>query len=144
MSERASPWKRAPSRPPMVGWTATPPASTFTVTFGGSSRVSCPFGPFTSIFPFATAAVTPFGRATGRLPVRDSRSASPWLSVSVGFACAVMVSPNLAEELAANALATRFLVGHDPAARAQDGHAHARADTRNAIEAHVDPAPGGG
>ena len=32
---------------------------------------ACPFGPFTSILPFATVTVTPFGSATGRLPTRD-------------------------------------------------------------------------
>ncbi len=83
MSARVSPWKRAPSRPPMVGFTVTLPASTFTSTLGGSSRESWPFGPLMSILPSAIDAVTPFGSSTGRLPTRERRSASPAGPLSV-------------------------------------------------------------
>src|SRR5580704_11479568 len=54
-----------------------------------------------------------------------------------------MASPNFAEELAADTLTARFLVGHDSAARAEDGHAHPRDDTRDPVVPHVDAAAGG-
>src|ERR1700733_8248091 len=55
-----------------------------------------------------------------------------------------MMSPHLAEKLAADALLAGFLVGDHTFARRQDRHAHARADAGNALVANVDAAPGGG
>src|SRR4051812_24076398 len=127
MSERASPWKRAPSRPPMVGTTLTALFSSLTVTFGGRTRESCPFGPFTSIAPSLITTVTPFGTSTGRLPVRDSRTSVIFFAV-VWVACAVMASPHFAQELAADALLPGFFVGHHAAARAEDRDPHAGAN----------------
>src|SRR3954469_9113837 len=133
MSERASPWKRAPSRPPMVGTTLTALFSSLTVTFGGRTRVSCPFGPFTSIGPALFTTVTPFGTSTGRLPVRESRTSVIAFAglEAVAVACAVMGSPHFAQELAADALLPGFFVGHHAAARAEDRDPHAGADARD-------------
>ena len=55
----------------MPAVTAILPPSTFTLTFGGSARESVPFGPLTSMVWSFTVAVTPFGSAIGRLPMRD-------------------------------------------------------------------------
>ena len=53
-----------------------------------------------------------------------------------------VVSPNAADELAADLLLTRLAVGHDPAARGEDRDAHARTDARDAVVADVDAAAG--
>src|SRR6202020_2175310 len=58
--------------------------------------------------------------------------------------CVVMISPDLAEQLAADALLARLAVGHDPAARAEDRDPHARAHAVDAVVADVHAAPRSG
>src|SRR5690349_21526656 len=125
MIERARPWKRAPSRPVMVGRTSTSFPSTFTFTFGVSARERLPFGPFTSILPFATVMVTPFGSSTGRLPTRDCFICSGRRlgGAPLGDFALLMRSPNLAEELSADALLARLTIGEAASVRGEDGDA---------------------
>src|SRR5450755_3930869 len=53
------------------GVRVTPSAPTLASTSGTKVTFSSPFGPFTlTVFP-STVAVTPFGSATGFLPIRD-------------------------------------------------------------------------
>src|SRR5881275_2328194 len=103
MSDWARPWKREPSRPPIVGITVSVLPSILTWTFGGSGLVMVPFGPFTSNAPSLSVTVTPLGSVTGRLPVRDCLRS--WMA-------SVMASPNAAKQLAADLLLAGFLVGH--------------------------------
>src|SRR4029077_296420 len=135
MSARAKPWKREPSRPPIVGRTFTAVPSTVTFTFGGSLRESWPFAPFTSSVSPLSVAVTPLGSSTGRLPTRDCLR-----SEVVVVVCVVMASPDGAEELAAHALLARVAVGHHAARRREDRDPHARTNARNAIVTDVDAA----
>src|SRR5579883_7583 len=135
ISARASPWKREPSRPGSVGVVTMALFSTFTETPGGRTRLSVPLAPLISIAPSLTVAVTPFGSAMARLPTRECLMSVVWV-----VACVVMASPSpdLAEQLAADALAPRLAVGHHAAARAEDRDAHARAHPADAVVPHVD------
>src|SRR5580704_5372066 len=114
---------------------STAPPSTLAATPGGSPRDSVPFGPFSSIAASFTVALTPFGRAIGRLPIRDCRKPS-WSGTWV-----VMGSPDLAKKLAADALLASFAIRHDAAARAEDRDAHAGAHALDSIVPHVDAPP---
>src|SRR6476659_9294543 len=88
-TERARPWKRAPSRPPIVGTIVIFWPSTLIFTFGGTGRESVPFGPVTSNLSPLTEALTPFGRSIGRLPVRERRRGSPVVGAAAVVAAAI-------------------------------------------------------
>src|SRR5205814_5270264 len=78
-------------------------------------RAISPFGPFTVILCPSICAVTPLGRATGFLPIRDI----------------ARLLPDDREHFAAHSGGARFAVGHESLRRAQDRHAEAVLDTRN-------------
>src|SRR5258708_12142370 len=88
--------------------TTTCSASCDTSMADGSLRVSSPRGPLTVMpFPSWRVTVTPLGRATGCLPIRDI-----WALL-----------PDESEELAARAPLTRLTVGHQPLPRGEDREA---------------------
>src|ERR1700690_2733571 len=124
----------------MVGITVMLAPSILTSTFGGSLRDELPFGPLASMTPLFNVAETPLGITTGRVPIRVwGRSVSfPFSAVACWLACWFMMrSPNLAEELAADALLTRFFVGQNSAAGRKDRDAHARANLRDLIMCNI-------
>src|SRR5258706_14129869 len=85
--------------------TTTCSASCDTSMADGSLPVSSPRGPLTVMpFPSWRVTVTPLGRATGCLPIRDI--------------CALL--PDESEELAARPRLTRLTVGHVPLRRERD------------------------
>ncbi len=74
------------------------------------TRESSPFGPFTLTVGPSTVTVTPAGMGTGIFPMRD------------------MGSPDLAEDLAADARRAGLAVGEDASARGEDGDPEAVQD----------------
>src|SRR5687767_2285309 len=90
------------------------------VTPAGSRCASSPFGPRTRTSPAACSTVTPFGIAMGSRPTRDMRS------------------PDLADDLAADALLPRLAVDHDAARRGEHVDAEPAPDGRNLGGADVD------
>src|SRR5690348_17455780 len=82
-------------------------ASTSSTSLSDSS----PLGPFTRTFFPSTFAVTPFGRGTGFLPIRDI----------------LLSSEHPAEHFAAHVLLARGAVRHHALRRGDDGHAEALA-----------------
>src|SRR5690242_16913350 len=82
----------------------------------GNLRDSSPFGPFTETVEPSMLTVTPLGTVTGILPIRDI--VRPPL-------------PDEGEQLAPGVGATSLRVRHEPARRAQDGHAESVAHARD-------------
>src|SRR5262249_4002126 len=105
----------------------TSPPSTATVRPGGMRLPSSALGPLTfRTFPsFLTS--TPFGIATGILPMRDT--------------CVSPGSPDVAEDLAAQLLFPCLLAGHDPAGRREDGDSETAQDLGDRLGRRVDPPP---
>src|SRR5260221_1346398 len=109
--------------------TTTCSASCDTSMADGSLRVSSPRGPLTVMpFPSWRVTVTPLGRATGCLPIRDI-----WALL-----------PDESEELAARARLTRITVGHQPLRRGEDRDAQSVAHARHLGHADVLAQPGRG
>ena len=87
------------------GFTVTAPSSTAIVTSSVAVNARVPFGPFTSTVCPETVAVTPPGRSTGFLPMRDiappqntvQRTSPPTLAVR---ACASDMTPFGVETMA--------------------------------------------
>src|SRR5688572_31217153 len=98
--------------------TTTSPSWMAIAQCGASASSSVPFGPFTRTRPSATCTSTPLASFTGCLPMRD-------------------ISPDLREQLAADAGVARLGVGQDAARRGQNGDAQAAADLRDLLRAHV-------
>src|SRR5450755_2979173 len=88
------------------GVRVTPSAPTLASISGTNMTFSSPFGPFTLTVLPSTEAVTPFGSATGFLPIRD-----------------IMRSlEHLAEDFAAHILFPGMGVGHHALRRGDDRH----------------------
>src|SRR5436190_12566337 len=123
-SERLRPWSDlSTASSPERARTIFPP-STLAVTPPSRVRESSPFGPLTVSVAPETVAVTPVGSGTGIFPIRD------------------MTSPDLAEDLAADALHARLAVGEDAVARREHGDAEAVEHLRELAHAAVRAAAG--
>src|SRR5262245_57777404 len=104
--ERESPWSArsrgvSPTRESLIA-----PPSTLAVTPPSGGREGSPLGPLTLTTAPSAVAVTPCGMATGILPMRDMGA-----------------SPDLAEDLAADAGGARLAVREHAPARRDDGDA---------------------
>src|ERR1700744_110519 len=113
------------------GVTVMPSASTFASTSLTSFTDSSPLGPLTLTVLPSTEAVTPLGRATGFLPIRDILFSSPSESRTEHFAADVLFTGcavchhalRRRNNRKAEALAVRFdfrRAGVDAAARSRD------------------------
>src|SRR3546814_18770369 len=80
--------------------------------------------PFAETRPPLMAISTPAGTSTGFFPIRDILSSSP----------SPASSEDAAEHFATHVGRARFLVGHDPARRRQDGDAEAVVEPRQLLE----------
>src|SRR4029453_8343407 len=89
----------------------------------GCAWRSWPFGPFTSMAPSTTLTVTPFGMVMGFLPIRD-----------------MVVSPNVAEDFAADTSLHRGSSGHPSARGRQDARAETCQHVGHIVAAEVDAA----
>src|SRR5439155_21490171 len=85
-------------------------------------------GPFTVTFWPSTLAVTPAGTATGFLPMRDMVSLPS------------SVSEHRAEDLAADVLLARLVIGHDAFRRRENRDAESVVDARQRLDRGIDPA----
>src|SRR3954447_18448246 len=83
--------------------------------------VSSPLGPLTAMLPGAISTVTASGTGTGFLPIRLIRSQSP----------------DVGDDLAADALGAGFVAGHDASGGADDRGAGAPLDPRHALVVDV-------
>src|SRR5258708_13975129 len=110
------------------GATMVLPASILGVMSSGITPSSAPFGPFTLTFWPSTLALTPCGTATGFLPMRDMVSLFT-----------LSRSEHRAQDLAADVLIARVVVGHDALGRRQDRHAEPVVDARQGLDRGVDP-----
>src|SRR2546425_11121473 len=106
-------------------FTTTVPSSSVSNISGCSERLISPFGPFTVIRRPSICAVTPWGSATGFLPIRDM----------------ARLLPHHREHFAAHPGGARFAVGHESLRRAQDRHAEAVLDAGGLARLHVAPQP---
>src|SRR6185312_6081081 len=94
------------------GETSMLPSWSLAMTSSTRTCLSSPFGPFTETsWPF-TDAVTPFGTATGFLPIRD-----------IDIALRNPVLEHAAQNLATHILGTGARVGHDAFRRRKYGDA---------------------
>src|SRR5690349_2744836 len=106
------------------GVNVTPSSPTLASTSGTSVTFSSPFGPFTLTVLPSTVAVTPFGNATGFLPIRD-----------------IMRSlEHLAEDFAAHILLASVRVGHHALRRGDDRHAKTLAMGLEFLHRRINPA----
>src|SRR5687768_6774533 len=118
---RARPWNLFSCGSSESFFVTSVPSSMAAVMPGGSACFICPFGPFTST-PLASALmVTPFGIAIGFFPIRD-----------------MVVLPNVAENLAADAGLLCRLSGHHAARGRQNRHAEAAQHRRHFVAARID------
>src|SRR5256886_10520596 len=116
-------------RPCSALWRLSSEGRRPTTAFSASARVSpgcvarliSPFGPFAVIRLPSIWAVTPLGRGTGFLPMRDMSR----------------LLPDHREQLAAHAGGAGFAVGHEALWRGQDRHAEAVLDARDLARFHV-------
>src|SRR5262249_44749910 len=92
-----------------------------------SRWLSSPFGPFTATLPGATSTVTESGTAIGFLPI---------LLIRFLGGC----SPDVGDNLAADALLLRFVTGHHPGRGADDRGSGAAVDPRHLGVVDVAPA----
>src|SRR5690606_33279594 len=95
-------------------FTLITPSSVDTAMSAGRVRDRVPLGPFTVTVAPSIATETPFGRATGRFPMRDI--ASPL--------------PDDGEQLAAQVGAACLAIGHQSARRRDDRDAESVLDSR--------------
>src|SRR5262249_7943689 len=110
---RVSPWS-ARCSPRSVGLsTLSAPASTVTFMSVSTTWSSSPFGPLTLTVPGLTSTSTPSGISIGFLPMR---------LMSGG-------SPDVRDDLSADAALARLVAGHHSARGGHDGRAHASEDT---------------
>src|ERR1041385_4291561 len=93
------------------------------VSSGWIVRLSSPLGPFTVICRPSTRAVTPAGRDTGRLPMRDMPG----------------LLPDHREELAADAGGAGFSIRHHTLRRAEDRHPQAVLHPRDLARLDIAP-----
>src|SRR5881398_1405368 len=120
-SERVSPC-RARCSPRSVGRaTVSSSPSCATVMSRWMRSESSPFGPCTRTTPGSIVTVTPMGTVMGLRPMRDISECSP----------------DLRDDLAADALLARLVAGHDAVGRRDDGGAHAALDLAHALRAGV-------
>src|SRR5262249_36833308 len=111
----SSPWREACSSP----------FSSLKVMPAGTGVVSLPLGPWTSRRSGLTWTWTPFGIGVTLRPTRDMGKRS---------------LPDVAEDLAAHALAGRAAPGHEAARGGEDVDAEAAVHARDLVLAAVDPA----
>src|SRR5215218_6016423 len=94
---------RARCSPRSVGRaTVTAPSSCLTAISCERRCLSSPFGPLTAMLPGAISTVTASGTGTGFLPIR------------------LIASPDVSDDLAADALGAGFVAGHHPDGGADD------------------------
>src|SRR4051794_12713826 len=89
--------------------------------------LSSPFGPFTATAPGLTSISTPSGISIGFLPIR-----------------LISCSPDVRDDLAADAPLPGLVAGHDAARGRHDRGAHASEDARNRVLGDVAAAAGAG
>src|SRR5690606_12996691 len=123
-SERASPWNARVSRSSLLRSTSSVSPSWRTVMSPGSSRARAPFGPLTATERPSMVTSTPLGTGMGALPMRDMLATPP--------------SPDVAEDLAADATLARLTVGHEPLAGGHDCDTEAAEHPGDAIGLGVD------
>src|SRR6187402_1265315 len=121
---RARPWNLSSSRSSRALRVTSWPSSTTATTPGGSACFICPFGPFTSTPASLTLTVTPLGIAIVFFPILD------------------MASPNVAEDLAADAQALRGATGHHALRGREDVHAQSAEHRRNPVTPRIDAETG--
>src|SRR5262245_54102452 len=119
MRARWRPWRARSEGSSPTRERTTVPASTFAVTPPSSACTSSPLGPFTLTDEPSTVTVTPDGIGTGIFPMRD------------------MGSPDLAEDLAADAVGAGLAVREHPAARRQHADAEPVQDPGQLADAAV-------
>src|SRR6056297_3753015 len=107
------------------GVTEMDPSPMVMVTSSVAVKVLASFGPLTSMVWPESVAVTPSGRATGCLPIRDM-SGPP--------------SKYRAEHFAADIGGARGCIRHHTLGGGDNRHTEALADLRNVLDAHVDAA----
>src|SRR5580765_4878117 len=90
----------------------------------GMLRSSEPFGPATVIWRSLIVTVTPLGTGIGALPIRD------------------ISSPDVTEDLAADALLAGLAVGQQSTARGEHGHAEPAEHAGDLVGLRVDAKPG--
>src|SRR3954468_21598070 len=83
---------------------------------GLTAWLNSPLGPLTETIPGLTSTVTPSGTAIGFLPIRLTQTTD---------------SPDVGDDLAADALLLRLVAGHHAHRGGQDGRAHATQDPRD-------------
>src|SRR5262245_21052017 len=136
MSFRVSPWTLRARRESSRRCTTAVLPSTVIDTSGSRVRVRVPFGPSTRIVPSLTCSFTASGMVTGRRPMRDMASSGV---LRDRVRCRRhRRSPDLADHLAAHALAACLAVREDALGRRQDAHAEPPAHRRDLAGADVD------
>src|SRR6476659_3179016 len=111
---------RARCSPRSVGRaTVTAPSSCSTVMSGERVCRSSPFGPLTAMLPGAISTETASGTGTGFLPIR------------------LICSPDVGDDLAADALLPGFVAGHHASGGADDRGSGSAVDPGNALVVDV-------
>src|SRR4029453_7635937 len=125
-SARARPWNARCWRSSFVRWQLSSAPWSANVMPGGTGVVSLPLGPCTSTVPSLIWILTSLGTAMTLRPTRD-------MSVLL---------PDVAEDLAAHALAGGGLAGHQAAGGGEDVDAQAAVHAGDLVLAAVDAAAG--
>src|SRR3712207_6475142 len=99
-----------------------------------TSWLSSPFGPLTATRPGATSTVTPSGSSMGFLPMRLM------ISSPVSSRRSSVRSPNVGDDLAADAGGLRLVAGHHAARGADDRRAGPAVHPRDGRLVDVAPA----
>src|SRR6187399_1865402 len=108
---------RARCSPRLVGRsTVSTPSACSTFISLDSAWPSSPFGPLTAIWPGLTSTVTASGTVIGFLPIR-----------------LISCSPDVGDDLAADALCLGFVAGHDANRGADDRRPGTAVDARNLV-----------
>src|SRR5215218_1532982 len=121
---------RARCSPRSVGRsTVRVPSATETFMSRSKACSSSPFGPFTVTAPGWTSISTPSGISIGFLPIRLISGSQ---------------SPDVCDDLAADAALARLVAGHHAARGRHDRGPHAAEDAGDVLLRHVAAAPGAG
>src|SRR5947209_3384516 len=119
-SVRVRPWSARWSRRSDGRVTVTAPSPCSIFMSRETTSESSPFGPFTRTRSGSMVSSTPEGTGIGCLPIR-----------LIGL-------PDLRDDLAADAVATRVVAGHQARGGRDDCSAHAAEDARNVLRGDVD------
>src|SRR4051794_9078360 len=123
-SDRVSPCRARLWRSSLGRSTSSVESSWRTLISPGRARSSDPCGPLTAIRPSDSDTSTPAGTGIGDLPIRLTST-----------------SPHVTEDFAADLLAGRLAIGHQPGARGQDGDAQPPQHARQTVGCRVHTEP---